>query len=253
MSKITEAFKGKKAFIAYLMAGDPDLEKTAEYILALQDGGADIIEIGIPFSDPIAEGETIQNATLRSLSSGTTPDGIFEMMAELKDKVKIPLLFMSYANPIFSCGYDSFFKRCSESGISGVILPDVPFEEAGEVLSHTQKYGIEVITLVAPTSVRRIANIAKSARGFIYVVSSMGVTGVRTSVNRDIRSVIDAIKRQTDIPAAVGFGINTPKQAAELLQYADGIIVGSAIVNIIAENSADTAEKLKKYVRSMKG
>jgi tryptophan synthase alpha chain len=253
MSRITDVFKGKKVFIAYLMAGDPDLEKTAEYILALQEGGADIIEIGIPFSDPIAEGETIQNANLRSFSSGTTPDGIFKMTEGLKDKVKIPLLFMSYVNPIFSYGYDSFFKRCSESGISGVILPDVPFEEEGEVRPYAQKYGIEVITLVAPTSARRIANIAKSAQGFIYVVSSMGVTGVRTSINRDIRSIIEAIKKETDIPAAVGFGINTPEQAAELLQYADGIIVGSAIVNIIAQNSADTAGKLKEYVRSMKG
>jgi tryptophan synthase alpha chain len=252
MSNIKDAFKGKKAFIAYLMAGDPNLDKTAEYILALQEGGADLIEIGIPFSDPIAEGETIQNANLRAFASKTTLNGIFEMTLALKGKVKIPLLFMSYVNPIFNYGYDAFFKRCLDCGVTGVILPDVPFEEQGEVLPFAQKYGIEIITLIAPTSFRRIENIAKTAEGFIYLVSSMGVTGVRSVISDDIRPIAAAIRERTDTPVAVGFGIHTPEQAAEISRYADAVIVGSAIVNIIAKNSGKTGIELTEYVRAMK-
>jgi tryptophan synthase alpha chain len=252
MSRITDAFKGKKAFIAYLMAGDPNLDKTADYILALQEGGADLIEIGIPFSDPIAEGETIQSANLRAFASGTALTGIFEMTLALKGKVNIPLLFMSYVNPIFNYGYDAFFKRCLRCGINGVILPDVPFEEQEEVLPFAKKYGIDIITLIAPTSLQRIENIAKTAEGFIYLVSSMGVTGVRSVISNDIRPIAAAVRERTGTPVAVGFGIHTPEQAAEISGYADGVIVGSAIVNIIAQNSGETAKELTDYVRSMK-
>jgi tryptophan synthase alpha chain len=252
MNNITAAFKGEKAFIAYLMAGDPDLGMTADYILALQEGGADLIEIGIPFSDPIAEGETIQNANLRAFASKTTLEGIFDMTSSLKGRVHIPLLFMSYVNPVFNYGYDAFFKKCLDCGISGVILPDVPFEEQEEVLPFAKKYGIEIVTLIAPTSLHRIENIAETAEGFIYLVSSMGVTGVRSVINADIRPIVAAIREKTGTPVAVGFGIHTPEQAAEISRYADGVIVGSAIVNIIAKNGGETAKELTEYVCAMK-
>jgi tryptophan synthase alpha chain len=254
MSKISDAFAGagKKVFIAYLMGGDPDLGITRELILSMEKAGADIIEIGIPFSDPIAEGEVIQRANIRALASQTNVDKLFDMVLSLKEDVKIPLLFMTYLNPVFRYGYEPFFRRCSECGIGGVIFPDVPFEEQGEVLPFAEKHGVDVITLIAPTSESRIERTAKNAKGFIYLVSSLGVTGVRTNIRTNIGDIVSGIRRHTDVPVAVGFGIHSPEQAAALSKQADGIIVGSAIVKLIEEHGCGAAEIVAEYVKSMK-
>jgi tryptophan synthase alpha chain len=252
MIRIKEAFSGKKAFIAYLMAGDPSLEASAEYILAAQDAGADIIEIGIPFSDPIAEGEVIQAASERALGGGARLDGVFDMVASIKDKMRIPVLFMSYLNPLYVYGCDRFFARCAEIGVCGVIVPDMPYEEQEETREASRKYGIEVVTLVAPTSLKRIAGIAKNAEGFIYLVSSMGVTGIRGEIATDLPEIVAEIRKYTGIPIAIGFGISTPEQAKRYSQIADGVIVGSAIVNIIGKAGAQAKDELQKYIKSMK-
>jgi len=252
MNRICDAFRDKKAFIAYLMAGDPSLEKTGEYILAMQEAGADLIEIGIPFSDPIAEGKVIQRANLRALAEHTTADRLFEMLEGINGKVSVPLVFLTYLNPVIHYGSDRFFRRCRDCGVSGIIIPDMPFEEQAELLDCSEKYGVEIVTLVAPTSDERIERIAKAARGFIYLVSSMGVTGVRSKITTDIPSLVATVKRVSDIPVAVGFGIATPEQAKEYSRVADGVIVGSAIVKIIEEHGGEAAKALDAYVREMK-
>ncbi|MDR1246246.1 MAG: tryptophan synthase subunit alpha [Clostridiales Family XIII bacterium] len=249
---IAAAFANNKAFIAYLMAGDPSLEKTREYILTIAGAGADIIEIGIPFSDPVAEGETIQKAGLRALASKTRPVRIFEMIASLKGEISAPLLLMTYINPVFNYGYDKFFAECAECGVDGVIIPDLPFEEHGEILTFCEKYGTVLISLIAPLSGDRIGMIAEKAKGYIYLVSSMGVTGVRNEITTDIVSMMREIKKYTCVPVAVGFGVQSPEQAASLSKSADGVITGSAIVNIISEYGDNATPALEKYVRSMK-
>jgi tryptophan synthase alpha chain len=252
MIKIGEAFKGKKAFIAYLMAGDPDLDTSAEYILTVQEAGADLIEIGIPFSDPIAEGEVIQAASERALRAGTRIDGVFEMVDSIKERMRVPMVFMTYANLVFAYGYDRFFAHCADVGIAGIIIPDIPLEEQAEVKVPANKYGVEVITMVAPTSESRIAKIAEAAEGFVYVVSSMGVTGMRSEIDTDISAIISKIKGSSDVPVAVGFGISTPEQAKQFSKIADGVIVGSAIVRIIAQQGTDAKQALHDYVKGMK-
>lgn len=253
MSRIADAFaKGKKAFITYLVAGDPNLETCAEYIQLAADAGADLIEIGIPFSDPIAEGPTIQAASVRALAAGARLDAIFDMVAGLKGKVSVPLVFMTYLNPVFVYGYERFFKKCVDIGVSGVIIPDLPFEYAGEAQVYADAEGIEIITLIAPTSEARVKKIARSAKGFIYLVSSMGVTGVRSEITSDIRARTEAIKELTDVPVAVGFGISKPEQVREFTSYADGVIVGSALVNIIAEQGEHAHDALRAYISEMK-
>jgi tryptophan synthase alpha chain len=234
------------------MGGDPDLGITRECILAMEKAGADIVEIGIPFSDPIAEGPVIQRANLRALSSCTDVDKLFEMVRSLKDEVKIPLLFMTYLNPVFRYGYNRFFLKCKECGISGVIFPDVPFEEQGELLPFAERYDIDIITLIAPTSDARIERAAKNAKGFVYLVSSMGVTGVRSSIQTDIGKIVSDIKQYTDTPVAVGFGIHSPEQASSLSRQADGIIVGSAIVKLIEEHGREAGNAVFEYVKIMK-
>ena len=252
MIRIKEAFQNKKAFIAYMMAGDPSLSRSAEYILTAQDAGADMIEIGIPFSDPVAEGEVIQAASLRALAAGTRLDGIFNLVDSIKDRMRIPMVFMTYANPVFVYGYDRFFARCLESGICGIIIPDMPFEEQGEAKETARKYGVEMITLIAPTSKKRIAEISRNAEGFIYLVSSMGVTGVRGKITTDLTALVTEIRKYTDIPVAIGFGISTPEQARDYSAIADGVIVGSAIVHTISQHG-DAAEKaLHEYISAMK-
>ncbi|WP_099205334.1 tryptophan synthase subunit alpha [Scatolibacter rhodanostii] len=252
MSNIEAAFAKKKAFVTYLMAGDPNIEQSAEYILALQEGGADLIEIGIPFSDPVAEGEVIQKASERALLNGTTLEHIFTMLESLKGKVHVPLVLMTYLNPVFVYGYERFFARSQTCGISGIIIPDLPFEEQNEVKQIAINYGIDTITLIAPTSQERIAKIAKEAEGFVYLVSSMGVTGVRSEITTNIKQLVQEIKKGKDIPVAVGFGIATAEQAEEYAKMADGVIVGSAIVKQIAENLPDTSAKLIEYAQKMK-
>jgi len=252
MNRIKDAFQNKKAFITYLMAGDPNLAATAEYILTAQEAGADLVEIGIPFSDPIAEGEVIQAASVRALSAGTTLNGVFDMVDSIKDKMRIPMVFMTYLNPVFVCGYDRFFGKCAEIGICGIIIPDMPFEEQSEAKTVAAKYGVEVITLVAPTSEKRVAEIARSAEGFIYLVSSMGVTGVRSTITTDLSSIISEIRKHTKIPVSVGFGISTPEQAKYYSDIADGVIVGSAIVRIIGKHGENAKNAVYDYIHEMK-
>lgn len=252
MSRIREAFKDKKAFIPFLTAGDPCLEKTAEYILEMEKAGADLIEIGIPFSDPIAEGPVIQEADLRALAAGTTTDRIFDMVQEIRKQVRVPLVLMTYLNPVFHYGYERFFRRCRACGIDGIIIPDLPFEEQEELKPTANKNGVEVITLVAPTSRQRIREIAEEAEGFLYLVSSMGVTGMRNRICTDLKGMIREIREVSEIPVAVGFGIHTPDQAEQIAGIADGVIVGSAVVRLIAQDQGNAAKDISAYVQEMK-
>ena len=253
MSKtIADAFKNGKAFIPFITAGDPSLEKTKEFILAMEKAGADLVEIGIPFSDPIAEGVVIQEADLRSLEAGTTTDGVFEMVAELRKETDMPLVFMTYLNIVFYYGYEKFFTNCEKVGISGIIIPDMPYEEKGECEGIAAAHGVEVVSMVAPTSEERIRMIASEAKGFLYVVSSMGVTGVRSEIKTDLGTMLQAIREASDIPAAIGFGINTPEQAKKMSEIADGVIVGSAIVKLVAKYGENATPYIEEYVKSMK-
>ena len=251
MSRIGNAFNNKKAFIAFLTAGDPDYETSLANFKAVIEAGADLIEVGIPFSDPIAEGPVIQEADIRALSSGMTTDKVFRLVKDLRKDYDLPIVFMTYANPVYHYGADKFFKNASEAGADGIIIPDCPFEERGEFEDSAAKYGMDFISMIAPTSEDRIKTIAAQAKGFIYVVSSLGVTGVRSSITTDLDSIIKLIKEATDTPAAIGFGISTPEQAATMSKKADGVIVGSAMVRIVAENGKNAPAKLAEYVKSM--
>ena len=250
--KIADAFKDGKAFIGFLTAGDPTIEKTVEYVLAMEEAGCDLVEIGIPFSDPVAEGPVIQEANIRALSNNTNTDDVFEVIRQIREKSDVPLVFLTYINPVFHYGYEKFFARCKELDVCGIISPDLPYDEKDEILEVTRKYGIDIISLIAPTSKERIQMIASEASGFIYVVSSLGVTGMRREIRTDLKSILEDIKEVTDVPAAVGFGINTPEQAENIAKVADGVIVGSAIVNIIADHGENAKEPLVKYIKSMK-
>lgn len=252
MSDIKSAFENGKAFIPFVTAGDPDLETTEKLLVAMSENGADIIEIGIPFSDPIAEGVVIQEADLRSLAAGTTTDKIFDMVKRIRPRVKCALAVMTYMNPIFVYGTEKFMAKCSECGISAVIVPDTPFEEKSELSPACEKYGVELISLIAPTSHDRIKTIAKDAQGFVYCVSSMGVTGVRSEITTDIEEMVRLVKSVRDIPCAIGFGISTPEQAKEMAKSSDGVIVGSAIVKIIAKYGKDCIAPVGEYVKTMK-
>lgn len=252
MSNIRKAFEKGKAFIPFITAGDPSLEKTKEFILEMERAGADLIEVGIPFSDPIAEGIVIQEADIRALAAGTTTDKIFDMVRELREETQIPLVFMTYLNPVFHYGYEKFFSRCQEVGVDGIIIPDLPFEEKGELEEIAAAKGVDVISMIAPTSEERIQNIAKNSRGFIYVVSSMGVTGMRSEIKTDLNALLSSIKKATDVPACVGFGIHSPEQAAEVARVADGVIVGSAIVKMAEQYGGHAAPHMGAYVHKMK-
>lgn len=242
----------KKAFIAFLTAGDPDAESTVKYILEMERAGADLIEIGIPFSDPTAEGVVIQEANIRALGGGMTTDGAFEIVRKVRETSQIPLAFMTYVNPVFHYGYDAFFQRCEELGVDAIILPDLPYEEKSEVESIAASHQVSLISMIAPTSESRIRAIASEAEGFIYVVSSMGVTGVRSEIKTDLGSIIGNIREVTEVPCAIGFGISTPQQAKDMAALSDGAIVGSAIVRIIEKHGKDAATPIYEYVRSMK-
>ena len=297
MSNIKKAFEHGKAFIPFITCGDPDLETTAEIIRAAAANGADLIELGIPFSDPTAEGPVIQEAYIRALSGGVTTDKIFDMVQELRKDLTIPMVFMTYANVVYSYRWDGvsglavpadhkerkaegsvqeqrrtddvqpeengssqkpsggaagFIRRCADVGIDGLILPDLPYEEKEEFLPLCRRYGIDLISLIAPTSKDRVAAIAKDAEGFIYIVSSLGVTGVRNEIRTDLTSIVKIIRGETDVPCAVGFGISRPEQAAAMAAVSDGAIVGSAIIRIIAEHGKDSAPYVGEYIRSMK-
>lgn len=252
MSKISSAFKNGKAFIAFITCGDPDIETTAAAVRAAADGGADLIELGIPFSDPTAEGPVIQGANIRALKNGVTADKIFQLVTELRKDVTIPMVFMTYANVVFSYGAERFISSCSNIGIDGIILPDLPFEEKEEFLPVCRRFDVDLISLIAPTSENRVAMIAKEADGFIYIVSSLGVTGARSEINTDLSGIVSVIRQNTSIPCAIGFGISTPEQARRMADIADGAIVGSAIVKLLEKYGKDAPEHIREYVKSMK-
>lgn len=252
MSKIQAAFAKGKAFIPFITCGDPDLETTAAVVRAVVENGADLVELGIPFSDPTAEGPVIQAANLRALTGGVTTDKIFGLVRDLRRDVKVPMVFMTYANVVFSYGAERFISTCREIDIDGLILPDLPFEEKEEFLPLCRQYGVDLISLVAPTSENRIARIAEEAEGFLYLVSSLGVTGTRSEIKTDLASIVEVVRQHTAIPCAIGFGISIPEQAKKMAGLSDGAIVGSAIIKLIAQYGSDAAEPVGAYVRRMK-
>lgn len=252
MSNIAKAFADGKAFIPFITCGDPDLETTAAVVRAAAENGADLIELGIPFSDPTAEGPVIQEANIRALQAGTTTDRVFDLVRELRKDVTVPMVFMTYANVVFSYGAEKFISTCGEIGIDGLILPDLPFEEKEEFLPLCQQYGVDLISLIAPTSENRIAMIAREAEGFIYLVSSLGVTGMRSEIKTDLASIVEVIRENTKIPCAIGFGISTPEQARKMAAISDGAIVGSAIIRLLEQHGKDAPQYVGEYVRSMK-
>lgn len=252
MSKIKDAFENGKAFVAFITCGDPDLETTAAVVRAAVNNGADLIELGIPFSDPTAEGPVIQGANVRALSGGVTTDKIFELVKELRTDVTVPMVFMTYANVVFSYGAEKFISTCRDIGINGLILPDLPFEEKEEFQPVCSKYGVELVSLIAPTSEHRIAMIAKEAEGFLYIVSSLGVTGTRSEITTDISAMVKLVRENTSVPCAIGFGISTPEQAKKMADISDGAIVGSAIIKIIEKYGKEAPKYVGEYVKSMK-
>ena len=252
MSKIARAFENGKAFIAFITCGDPDLETTAAAVRAAVENGADLIELGIPFSDPTAEGPVIQGANLRALSGGITNDKVFDFVREIRRDVSVPMVFMTYANVVFSYGSERFISTCKEIGIDGLILPDIPFEEKDEFQPICKNYGVDLISLIAPTSQNRIAMIAKEAEGFLYIVSSLGVTGTRSEIETDLGEMVKLVRENANIPCAIGFGISTPEQAKQMADIADGAIVGSAIVKLLEKHGKDAPRYIGEYVKSMK-
>ena len=252
MSNIYKAFQNGKAFIPFLTCGDPSLDVTEQLVYAMERAGADLIELGIPFSDPTAEGPVIQEANSRALKGGVTTDRIFEMVRRIRSHTQIPMVFMTYANVVFSYGIERFVQKASEFGMDGLILPDVPFEEKEEFDSTCRKYGVDLISLIAPTSHERIRKIAADAHGFVYCVSSLGVTGVRSEIKTDLASMVQLVKQEKEIPCAVGFGISTPEQARNIAAVSDGVIVGSAIVKLCGQYKEGCVPYVEAYVKSMK-
>ena len=252
MSRINEAFSHGKAFIPFITCGDPDIDTTIEIVREAVRNGADLVELGIPFSDPTAEGPVIQAANLRALNGGITTDKVFAMVKKLREDVSVPLVFMTYANVVFSYGTEKFLTLCEKNGIDGLILPDVPFEEKEEFAPLCRSHNVALISMIAPTSEDRIAMISREAEGFIYVVSSLGVTGTRSEITTDLRSIVGAVRRSSDVPCAIGFGISTPEQAKGMSQIADGVIVGSAIIKLMAKYGTYSPRYVGEYVHSMK-
>ena len=252
MSRIKTAFENGKTFIAFITCGDPDLETTGAAVRAAVANGADLIELGIPFSDPTAEGPVIQGANIRALQGGVTTDKIFEFVKELRQDVQVPMVFMTYSNVVFSYGAERFIGTCRDIGMDGLILPDLPFEEKEEFLPICHKYGVDLISLIAPTSENRISMIAKEAEGFLYIVSSLGVTGMRNEIKTDLAAIVDVVRKNTDIPCAIGFGISTPEQAKKMADMSDGAIVGSAIIQLLEKYGRKAPEHIGAYVKSMK-
>lgn len=251
MSRIEEAFQKHKAFIAFITVGDPDLETTERVVHAAVENGADLIELGIPFSDPTAEGPVIMEADEVALKAGTTTDKVFELTKKLRETITVPMVYMTYANVVFSYGCEKFAQKAADAGIDGLILPDVPYEEKEEFTEVFDRYGLDLISMIAPTSEDRIAMIAKEAKGLIYMVSSLGVTGTRSEITTDIAAMTDLVKKNSEVPCAVGFGISTPEQAARMAELSDGAIVGSAIIKIIAKYGKEAAGPVGEYVKEM--
>ena len=252
MNRIAKAFSNGCAFIPFIMGGDPDIETTEQLLYALKDAGADAIEIGIPFSDPVAEGPVIEAAAARALSQGCTVDQLFDLVARVRGEIEIPILFMTYFNPVFVYGVDRFVARSVAVGLDGLIVPDLPFAERGELYGPCKAAGLELISLVAPTTGERTAEIAANSGGFVYCVSSLGVTGARSTLDDSARRMVTAVRAVSDVPCAVGFGISMPEQAREVAQYADGVIVGSALVRIAGEYGRDCAEPIYQFAKAIK-
>lgn len=252
MSNISKAFSKGKAFIPFITCGDPDVATTKAAVLEMVKAGADLIELGIPFSDPTAEGPVIQGANLRALTGGIKTKDVFDLVREIRKETDIPMVFMTYANVVYSYGADDFISTCKDIGIDGLILPDLPFEEKEEFLPICHRYGVDLVSLIAPTSEKRISKIAKEAEGFLYIVSSLGVTGTRSEITTDLASIVKVVRDSTDIPCAIGFGISTPEQAAKMAGLSDGAIVGSAIIKLLEKYGEDAPKHIGKYVREMK-
>ncbi len=252
MSKIAEAFEGGKAFIAFITCGDPDIASTVSFVTAAAEAGADIIEIGIPFSDPTAEGPVIEAANMRSLAAGTTTDKVFEAVREIRKTVKIPLIFMTYANVVFSYGTERFARAAAEVGMDGVILPDVPYEEKEEFAPVFRRYGLDFISLIASTSHERISMISRDAEGFVYCVSSLGATGTREHITADISEMTELVHAAKKIPVAAGFDMSSSKQAREVAGHTDGVIVSSAIMELIEKYGTEAAPYIRAFVSEMK-
>ena len=248
---IEKAFSKGKAFIAFVTSGDPDLETTEEIVYAMDRAGCSLVELGIPFSEPTAEGPVIQAANVRALSNGVTTDKIFALVKKIRQKSDTPMVFMTYANVVYSYGIEKFCQKMVETQMSGMILPDVPYEEKAEFDVVCKKYGVDLISMIAPTSHQRIQMIAKEASGFIYCVSSLGVTGVRSTITTDIGAMVDLVRQVSDVPVAVGFGISTPEQAKKMANQSDGAIVGSAIVKIVEKYGKDAPKYVEEYVSQM--
>ena len=254
MSRLSKLSRENKLFIPFIVCGDPDIETTKEIVLSCVKAGADVIELGIPFSDPMAEGPVIMNAYDRAIMSGATTTKAINMLSEIRTQVDIPLVFMTYANVVYAykSGIEDFVKEAAAAGIDALILPDVSFEEKSEFSDICDKYDVDFISLIAPSSEDRIEMIAKEAKGFIYCVSSLGVTGVRENIDTDIDSMIQRVRKVSQIPCAIGFGISTAKQAKLMADKADGVIVGSGIVSLCEEYGKEAPVKVFEYVRSMK-
>jgi tryptophan synthase alpha chain len=258
-NRIDQKFKqlkagGKKAFIAYITAGDPDLQTTEALVLGLAQAGADLIELGIPFSDPLADGTTIQAASERALKSGTTPEKVFALVKRIRLRSDVPILFMTYYNPVFAHGEGAFIARCREAGVDGLIIPDLPPEEAGSLRKLADQAGIATVFFIAPTStVKRMQTNAKASTGFIYYVALTGVTGVKQAQATDVIMNVRRAKRLTNKPICAGFGITTPQQVKDIAKATDGVIVGSAIVKKIAENVGrkDLVAVVSRYVATL--
>lgn len=253
MSKISEALKNKKSYVGFLTAGDPSIEKTEEFIIEMEKAGASVIEIGIPFSDPIAEGPIVQDANVRALSApgGCTTDMVFDMVESVNKKVSTPIVFLTYLNPVFTYGYEKFCAKCKETGVSGVMIPDMPFEERGELEPIMKEYGIELISLVAPANDERIKMIAKNATGYIYVLPSREIIGDSDKVVANVEKMISVIREVTDVPVVTEFEIDSIEQAIKYSKVTDGIIAGNSIVKIIEKYKKDAGKPVNEYIKSI--
>ena len=252
MSNLAAIFKNHKAFIPFVVADDPDFDTTVKNIVALAHGGADIVELGIPFSDPVADGPVIQAADLRAFAANVRTKTVFEIVAAARKETAVPIVFLTYLNIVFKYGYDAFLKRCAELKVSGLVIPDLPYESRAEIVPFAEKYGIDIIPLITPTSGHRIEKIAKSASGFIYVVSSVGITGERDEFFTGLKTLVTEIKRYTDVPTAIGFGIHTPQQAQTMASTADGVIIGSAIVDIVAKEAQNAPAAIEQFTKAIR-
>ncbi len=252
MNKIQNAFAQGKAFIPFITCGYPNLETTAACVREMVKNGADLIELGIPFSDPTAEGVVIQEANLKALQGGVTTEKVFDFVKNLREEISVPMIFMTYANVVFGYGAEKFISTCAKIGIDGIILPDLPFEEKNEFLPLCRKYNVNLISMIAPTSENRIAKISSAAEGFLYIVSSLGVTGTRSEITTDLAPMIKIVRENTKIPCAIGFGISTPEQAKKMSTLADGVIVGSAIIKIISKYAENAAPFVGEFTKNIK-